>query len=134
MGAILEPGDEVLVLAPYWPLITGIIRCFHGIPVVVPFIGVVDSPEAAVEQLRRHRSPATVALYISTPNNPTGRVIPRGWTASAQGVVFAQAGELQASWVTEERWLYHHRFELETYLIAAHLFATGRPPSAQFLG
>ena len=39
MGAILEPGDEVLVLAPYWPLITGIVRCYHAQPVVVPFIG-----------------------------------------------------------------------------------------------
>ena len=54
--------------------------------------------------------------------------------ASAQGVVFAQAGELQASCVTEERWLPHHRLELETDLIAAHMIVTGRPPAAQFLG
>ena len=29
-GAILEPGDEVLILAPHWPLIAGIVRSFHG--------------------------------------------------------------------------------------------------------
>jgi N-succinyldiaminopimelate aminotransferase len=79
MGAIVEPAEEVLILAPYWPLITGIVRCFHGRPVVVPFIGEVDSPESAVEAVRRHLTEATVALYINTPNNPTGRVLPRSW-------------------------------------------------------
>ena len=37
-GAILEPGDEVLILAPYWPLIEGIVRSFHGAPVPVPVL------------------------------------------------------------------------------------------------
>jgi len=79
MGAILEPGDEVLILAPYWPLITGIVRCYHGRPVAVPFIGRVDSPESAVAAVRAQLSPRTVALYLSTPNNPTGVVFPRSW-------------------------------------------------------
>src|SRR5262249_23321677 len=36
-NALLEPGDEVLVLAPFWPLIRGIIRSRGAIPVEVPF-------------------------------------------------------------------------------------------------
>ncbi len=79
MGAILEPGDEVLVLAPHWPLITGIVRCYHGRPVVVPFLGEVDSAETAVAQVRAHHTARTAALYLSTPNNPTGVVLPRPW-------------------------------------------------------
>lgn len=79
MGAILEPGDEVLVLAPYWPLITGIVRCYHAEPVVVPLLGEADSPEDAAELVGRHLTDRTVALYISTPNNPTGRVLDRRW-------------------------------------------------------
>jgi N-succinyldiaminopimelate aminotransferase len=79
MGAILEPDDEVLILAPYWPLIPGIVQCYRGRPVAVPFLGVADSPESAVEAVRRHLTPATVAIYLSTPSNPTGRVIPRPW-------------------------------------------------------
>jgi N-succinyldiaminopimelate aminotransferase len=79
LGAILEPGDEVLIVAPYWPLITGIVRCFRGEPIVVPLIGPADSPETAVELLQRSRSARTVALYLNTPNNPTGRVLPRAW-------------------------------------------------------
>src|SRR6187549_228398 len=48
-GAILDGGDEVLILAPYWPLIEGIVRSFHGTPVAVPVLGgEVDSAEGAV--------------------------------------------------------------------------------------
>ena len=79
VGAIVSPGDEVLLAAPYWPLIDGIVRSFHGIPVAVPLLGSVDSPESAVAALRARLTPQTVALYLNTPNNPTGRVVPRAW-------------------------------------------------------
>jgi N-succinyldiaminopimelate aminotransferase len=78
-GALLAPGDEVLILAPYWPLISGIVRSFHGIPVPVPFFGRVDSPETAVAAVRERLTSRTAALYFNTPNNPSGRVIPRPW-------------------------------------------------------
>jgi N-succinyldiaminopimelate aminotransferase len=74
-GAILEDGDEVLVAAPYWPLITGIVRCFRGRPIVVPLLDVA-SAEDAVARMRAACTRRTVALYLSTPNNPTGRVLP----------------------------------------------------------
>lgn len=75
VGAICDPGDEVLILAPHWPLIEGIVRSFHGVPVAVPFHGLADSPESAREIVERHRTPKTVALYWNTPSNPTGRLI-----------------------------------------------------------
>jgi N-succinyldiaminopimelate aminotransferase len=78
-GAILEPGEEVLLLSPHWPLISGIVRSFHGMPVEVPFFGLADSPESAVEAVRPHLTARTVALYLNTPSNPTGRLIPRPW-------------------------------------------------------
>jgi N-succinyldiaminopimelate aminotransferase len=79
-GAILEPGDEVLLLAPYWPLIAGIVHSFHGRPVPVPVLaGEVDSPDGAVAAAEGRRTARTVALYLSTPNNPTGRLLPRSW-------------------------------------------------------
>lgn len=79
VGALVHPGDEVLVLAPYWPLFAGAVRIFHGVPIDVPFFGAVDSPESAVEAVEAHLSPKTAALYINTPNNPTGQVMPRSW-------------------------------------------------------
>ncbi len=75
VGAIAAPGDEVLILAPYWPLIAGIVRSFHGAPVAVPFFEHPD-PDAAMAALEARRTERAVALYLSTPNNPTGRVIP----------------------------------------------------------
>ncbi|MCB1009522.1 MAG: aminotransferase class I/II-fold pyridoxal phosphate-dependent enzyme, partial [Acidobacteria bacterium] len=48
-GALLDAGDEVLILAPYWPLIDGIVRSFHGVPVAVPALaGECASAEEAV--------------------------------------------------------------------------------------
>ncbi len=79
IGAIMDPGEEVLILAPHWPLIAGIVRSFHGVAVQVPFLGLADSPETAVEIVREAAGERTVALYLSTPNNPTGRLIPRSW-------------------------------------------------------
>jgi len=79
VGAIASAGDEVLLLAPHWPLIDGICRTYGAIPVDVPFFGLADSPEAAVEAVRAKASSRTVALYVNTPSNPTGRVVPRIW-------------------------------------------------------
>lgn len=76
MGALLAPGDEVLILAPHWPLFAGIVRTFGGVPVAVPFIGEVSSPEQARAVVQAMVTERTVALYVSTPNNPTGRAIP----------------------------------------------------------
>jgi aspartate aminotransferase len=76
-GAIVQPGDEVLVLSPHWPLIAGIVRSFHGVPVEVPFFDVADSPDTAVEVVSAHLGERSIALYLNTPSNPTGQVIPR---------------------------------------------------------
>lgn len=79
LGMLAAPGEEVLILAPYWPLIRGIVQTFRATPVEVPFYDRVDSPEAAVEAVRERLTGRTVALYVSTPSNPTGRVLPRAW-------------------------------------------------------
>jgi len=77
VDALLDPGDEVVVLAPYWPLIRGIVASRGAVPVEVPFFDRLGAPgfdpEAAVA---RAIGPRTVALYVNTPNNPTGRVLP----------------------------------------------------------
>jgi N-succinyldiaminopimelate aminotransferase len=78
-GAILSPGDEVLILAPFWPLIRGIVQSFGGRPVEVPFYDRVHSADEAVAAVEALRSERTVALYVSTPSNPTGRVLPSDW-------------------------------------------------------
>jgi len=82
VGALVDPGDEVLILAPFWPLIRGIVQSWRARPVEVPFFDRVDSAEAAVEAVAARATPRSVALYVSTPSNPTGRVLPEAWLAA----------------------------------------------------
>ncbi len=79
LGMLAAPGEEVLILAPFWPLIRGIVQAFRAVPVEVPFYDRVDSADAAVEAVRARLTERSVALYVSTPSNPTGRVLPRAW-------------------------------------------------------
>jgi N-succinyldiaminopimelate aminotransferase len=81
--ALLEPGEQVLLLAPYWPLIDGIVRGCGAEPVPVPLLGAGDGEcrgaAELIDRLERRCSPRTAALYLSSPNNPSGRVLPREW-------------------------------------------------------
>ena len=43
VGMLAAPAEEVLILAPFWPLIRGIIQAFRATPVEVPFYDRVDS-------------------------------------------------------------------------------------------
>jgi N-succinyldiaminopimelate aminotransferase len=85
LGAIASPGDEVLILAPFWPLIRGIVGAFRATPVEVPFYDCVESAADAIAALNARVTPRTIALYLSTPSNPTGRVLPRDWLEAIAG-------------------------------------------------
>ena len=82
VGSIAARGDEVLILAPFWPLIRGIVQSVGATPVEVPFFDRVDGVEAALEAVEARRSERSVALYVSTPSNPSGRVLPEPWLAA----------------------------------------------------
>lgn len=85
LGALVEPGDEVLILAPYWPLIPGIVSTFGARPVVVPLLDPAsrlaeETPaQEMIERIESHLSAKSVALYLNSPNNPTGRLLPPPW-------------------------------------------------------
>jgi len=79
VGALVEPGDEVLILAPFWPLVRGIVQSWRATPVEVPFFDRIHAADDALAALDAKRSERTVALYVSTPSNPTGRVLPAAW-------------------------------------------------------
>ena len=121
VGALVSPGEEVLLLAPYWPLISGIVRSFHGTPVPVPFLGEVASPAEAVDRVAALRGPRTVALYLSTPNNPTGLVIPREVLAAL--VAWAAEHDL---WVIADEVYEHYQFDGE------HVYSRPFDPARTF--
>ena len=79
VSALADPGEEVLILAPFWPLVRGIVRSWRAVPVEVPFFDRVRSAAEAVAAIEERLSPRSVALYFSSPSNPTGRVLPRAW-------------------------------------------------------
>lgn len=76
MEALLEPGDEVLLPAPDYPLWTAAVAITGATPVYYPC-----RPERAFvpdpEEVARLASARTKALVIINPNNPTGAVYPR---------------------------------------------------------
>ena len=74
-GALLDPGDEVLIAAPYWPLIEGIVRSFRGSPIAVPVFEPRLDLEATIAALEAQLTERTVAVYWNTPNNPSGRAL-----------------------------------------------------------
>ena len=80
LTVLLEPGDEVLVLTPHWPLIVGITRACRGVPVLVDVLNALRGTATRGEDLAAaaaaQRTPRTKALYVSSPNNPSGRVLP----------------------------------------------------------
>lgn len=72
MMAVIEPGDEVLLLAPAWPSYDGMIKLLGGVPIHVPVHRPNYHPD--IEALRNAVTPKTKAIVINSPNNPTGAV------------------------------------------------------------
>jgi aspartate aminotransferase len=73
LKSILDPGDEVLVLAPYFAEYQFYIANHGGRMVIVE---TDDSFLPDVEKIAASITPRTRALILNTPNNPTGRVYP----------------------------------------------------------
>jgi len=85
LSALCDPGDEVLICAPFWPLIRGIVRSQRATPVEVPFFDRVATIAEALAALDARRTSRTVALYFSTPSNPSGRVLAPDWIEALAG-------------------------------------------------
>ena len=73
--ALLDPGDEVLVPAPYWTTYPEAVALADGVPVAVPTTEATGF-RSSVEQLDSACTPRTKALLFVSPSNPTGAVYP----------------------------------------------------------
>ena len=75
MQVLVDPGDEVILIAPYWMTYADQIQLAGGIPVVVQtsaeygFVPELDAITAAI-------TPRTKAILINSPSNPSGAVLP----------------------------------------------------------
>jgi aspartate aminotransferase len=72
-ATLLDPGDEVLLPAPYWTTYPEAIKLAGGVPVEV-FAGSDQGYLVTVEQLEAARTDRTKVLLFVSPSNPTGAV------------------------------------------------------------
>jgi aspartate aminotransferase len=71
---ILNPQEEVIILAPYWVSYPEIVKMCLGIPVIVTPEDGTFTP--SFEEIERAATSYTRALIINTPNNPSGAIYP----------------------------------------------------------
>jgi aspartate aminotransferase len=67
----LDPGDEVIIPAPYWLSYPEMVKLADGVPVIVD-TGVEQSFLCTPAQLEKAITPKTVAFVLNSPSNPTG--------------------------------------------------------------
>lgn len=77
--AVVNPQDEVIILAPYWVSYPDMVRMVYGIPVIV-------KPEDGsfiprIEDVKQAISSYTKAIIVNSPNNPSGAVYPEAFIA-----------------------------------------------------
>ena len=72
---LCDPGDEVLLPAPYWTSYPEVITLGGGVPVVLPTTEATGF-RVSIEQLDAAVTPRTKALLFVSPSNPTGAVYP----------------------------------------------------------
>ena len=70
---LVNPGDEVIVPAPYWVSYPEMVKLAEGTPVIVP-AGIEQDFKITPAQLEAAITPKTKALILCSPSNPTGSV------------------------------------------------------------
>jgi aspartate aminotransferase len=83
---LLNPGDEVILPAPYWVSYRDIVKLAGGVPVEVP-TSIESDFKMTPEQLRAAISPKTKMIWYSSPCNPSGSVYSREELEGLAGVL-----------------------------------------------
>ncbi|MFA5659964.1 MAG: aminotransferase class I/II-fold pyridoxal phosphate-dependent enzyme [Bacilli bacterium] len=74
LGAILEPGDEVIVLAPYYVSYPAIIKLAEP-EAVIKYVSLNDDFTLPIEKIKETITPKTKCLIVNYPHNPTGQML-----------------------------------------------------------
>ena len=72
--SLVEPGDEVIIPAPYWVNYVEVSKLCGAVPVVVS-AREENGFSVTAEQIREAITPRTRVIVVNSPNNPTGRVL-----------------------------------------------------------
>ena len=77
--ALLNPQDEVIILAPYWVSYPEMVKMVYGVPVIVKPEDGTFYPR--MSEIERAVSSYTKAIIINSPNNPSGVIFPDAFIA-----------------------------------------------------
>ena len=126
-AALCDPGDEVLVPAPYWTTYPECIALGGGIPVAVA-TSEENGFKVTVEELEAARTPKTKAVLFVSPSNPTGSVHSQGeiraigqW--AAEHGIWAVTDEIYQHLVYEDA--EHHSLPVVVPEMADHTVVLG---------
>ncbi|OPY87554.1 MAG: Aspartate aminotransferase [Syntrophaceae bacterium PtaU1.Bin231] len=86
MTATLNPGDEVILTAPYWMTYAGIVELSRAVPVFLP-TRLQDGFKPSAEALEKAITPRTKWLFLNSPGNPSGAVFSAGELEAFAGVL-----------------------------------------------
>ena len=86
MMALLNPGDEVIIFAPYWVSYDALVRLAEATPVVIKG-GIENDFKVTANQLAAAITPKTRAIIFSSPCNPTGSVFSKNELEAISKVV-----------------------------------------------
>ncbi len=114
--AILEPGDEVLVMEPCWGPYRGLVLLSGATPVAVPMATSQGRFAADPEPLRAAVTPRTRAIILNSPWNPTGRVL-----SAAELAGIAEVAERHDLWIIADEVYSQLVFGDATHVSAASL-------------
>lgn len=78
LGALVDPGDEVIILTPYWVSYPEMIKFWSGVPVIIESRA-FDAYTPDIDNIRKMISPRTKAIIINSPNNPAGISYQDNW-------------------------------------------------------
>jgi aspartate aminotransferase len=78
LGAVIDPGDEVILLAPYWVSYPEMVKFWGGVPLTVKSTA-FDGFSPALEDIDKIITPRTKAIIVNSPNNPAGVHYPEKW-------------------------------------------------------
>ena len=71
LGAIVNPGDEVIIISPYWISYPEMIKFCHGTPIEIKS-SIFDVFTPPLHEIKKAISEKTKAIIINSPNNPAG--------------------------------------------------------------
>jgi Aspartate/tyrosine/aromatic aminotransferase len=92
LGALLNPGDEVLMTDPGYPCNRHFVRLFEGIATGLP-VGAETAYQLTPEHIQHYWRKSTRAVMLATPANPTGTVLSVAQLAALYAEVQPRGGQ-----------------------------------------